>query len=641
MKNFIFSTCLLLLFTQGYAQKAKIAAADKDFERYAYVDAIATYERIALKGYKDEKMFQKLGNAYYFNAELGKAEKWYGELFALNSDQSIDYCYRYAQSLKSVGDYKKADKILELYAKKAGSDQRAKLFLNDKNYLENIRENSGRYSVEDAGVNSEYSDYGTSFSGDNLIFASARDTIGKLGKKSKWTNQSFTNIYQSKVNSNGRLEMPKLFEGKINSKFHESTPVFTKDGKTMYFTRNNYLNGKKGKDDERITLLKIYKATNVDGEWVDVVELPFNSDDYSVAHPALSVDDKELYFASNMPGTSGQSDLFKVKINNDGTYSIPENLGIEINTEGRETFPFISDDNKLYFASDGRPGLGGLDIYVTKITSSSSFGKIDNIGSPINGPQDDFALFIDSKSTIGFFTSNRSGGRGYDDIYKFSEIQCKQALTGVVTDVETKFAIPSAKVSLYDTNNHFIQGTVANGSGEYQFDVQCGKVYNVRAEKTHYETKEEPISIPSVSGVTTLPIALIKEGCELVVGVDLAKCFGIKMIYFDLDKSNIRKDAALDLEKILDVMLQYPQIKIDIRSHTDSRQTFKYNESLSDRRAKSTRAWLIQKGVSGDRLTAKGYGESQLVNRCADGVECTEEEHQSNRRSEFIITAIE
>ena len=629
---------LLLFVGHGFAQKASLAAADKEYARFAYVDAIATYERIAAKGYKDEKMFQKLGNAYYFNAELPKAEKWYTELFNMNKEQTSEYCYRYAQCLKSIGEYKEADKILELYYKTAGSDdQRAKLFGGNKDYLEDITERSGRFVIEDAGINSHYSDYGSSFYGNSLIFASARDTVGVFNKVSKWTNQSFTNLYSAKVNLAGKFESPIPFNKKINSKFHESTPVFTKDGKTMYFTRNNFLDGKKGKDKERIVLLKIYRAINVDGEWKDVVELPFNSDQYSIAHPALSVDDSELYFASNMAGTLGQSDLFKVKINKDGSYSVPENLGATINTEGRETFPFIADDNVLYFASDGRPGLGGLDIYETQIDDNGAFGVVKNIGAPINSKQDDFALLIDSKSRNGFFTSNRDGGHGYDDIYKFSEIKCKQQLIGQITDFETKIVLPKAKVSLYDIKDKFIMGSVADDQGNYSFDVDCGKSYSVRASMKNYETNDAVIAIPKVSGKTDLPIALNREGCELTVGVDLAKCFGIKLIYFDLDKSNIRKDAALDLEKILDVMQQYPQIKIDIRSHTDSRQTFKYNESLSDRRAKSTRAWLINKGIAPNRLTAKGYGEYQLINKCADGVECTEEEHQLNRRSEFIV----
>ncbi len=648
IKTIIYSTILFAIAHISFAQKAKVAGADKQYDRYAYVDAIATYERVAEKGYKDEKMFQKLGNAYYFNAELEKASKWYAELFAMNQEQEPEYYYRYSQCLKAIGDYAKADKMLEAFNKKSGSDQRAQLFEKNKNYLEEIKANSGRFNIEDAGINSEFSDYGSSFSGNKLVFASARDTGGVSKKVFKWTNQSFTNLYSSEVNSNGKLLAPKRFNKIINSKFHESTPVFTRDGKTMYFTRNNFLDGKKGKDDQKITLLKLYKATLEEGEWKNVTELPFNSNQYSVAHPALSSDEKTLYFASNMPGTLGQSDLFKVTVNNDGSYSNPENLGKNINTEGRESFPFISDDNELYFASDGRPGLGGLDVYVAKIEPNNSFGQVQNIGAPINSSNDDFALLIDSQSRNGFFTSNRAGGKGYDDIYKFTETRklvCEQLLKGLVTDRETNLILPLAKVSLFDEKFQLLKETTADANGAYSFDVICGKAYYVRGEKIDYETKEGTIAIPKASGESVLPLVLDKRIKAIAVGTDLAKTLNIPIIYFDLDKSFIRKDAAFELEKVLAVMKQYPKIKIDVRSHTDCRQTAKYNEALSDRRAKSTVAWLIKNGIEASRLTGKGYGESQLVNDCGceptNKSNCTEEQHQANRRSEFIIVSIE
>lgn len=646
MKIKFFVSIILLSCTsfQGFAQKAKVAAADKNYERFAYVDAIATYERVAEKGYKDEKMFQKLGNAYYFNAELEKAAKWYEALFSMNENQEPEYLYRYSQTLKSIGEYAKADKFLDMFNKKSGNDLRAKLYAKHKDYLEEIKANSGRFNIEDAGINSEFSDYGTSFSGNQLVFASARDTGGVAKKVFKWTNQSFTNLYSSVVKSDGKLEEPKRFGNRINSQFHESTPVFTKDGSTMYFTRNNFLEGKKGKDSKRITLLKIYKATLIDGQWKDVTELPFNSDQYSVAHPALSNDDKTLYFASDMPGTFGQSDLFKVTINEDGTYSIPENLGIKINTEGRETFPFISDENELYFATDGRPGLGGLDVYVAKIEKDKSFGEVQNVGAPINGPKDDFAFLIDSQSRNGFFTSNRDGGRGYDDIYKFTEtkkITCEQILKGTITDKESSDFLEEVKMTLFDEKYQFLKGNVTNNRGQYSFEVECGKTYYVRAEKRNYETKESTISIEKVNGESYLNLELDKRIKSIALGTDLAKTLDIPIIYFDLDKSFIRKDAAFELEKIVAVLNEFPKIKIDIRSHTDSRQTAQYNEALSDRRAKSTRDWLIKNGIDASRLTAKGYGESQLINKCADGVSCTEAEHQLNRRSEFIVIAVE
>lgn len=344
-----------------------------------------------------------------------------------------------------------------------------------------------------------------------------------------------------------------------------------------------------------------------------------------------------------MPGTLGQSDLYKVAINSDGSFAKPENLGKTINTEGRETFPFISGDNELYFASDGQPGLGGLDVYVSKINNDGTFSEAQNIGAPINGKQDDFAFVIDSKNRNGFFSSNREGGIGNDDIYRFTEIKkilCQQILKGTTADLETGKTIENAKVTLLDANFNIKDQVVSDANGIYKFAVDCAKNYYVKAEKQDYETKEAAVTIKEQTGETNLDIMLEKRNKPINVGTDLAKTLDIPIIYFDLDKSVIRKDAAFELEKILVVMQQYPKMKIDVRSHTDSRQTVKYNMALSDKRAKSTVQWLIKNGIASDRLTGKGFGESQLVNKCSDGVPCTEKEHQQNRRSEFIITSM-
>ena len=643
--NILFCIPLIIAFSFNvYPQKEKVKVADKKYESYAYIDAIKTYEKVAEKGYKSADMFKKLGNSYYFNAAFEQAAKWYGELFVLNTTNlEPEYYFRYAQSLRSIGQNDKANELLELFNQKAGNDSRGKLFMKNVNYLDAIKANSGRYEIEDAGINSIYSDYGTAMYSNEIVFASARDT-GSLGqRKHKWTNQYFTNLYIAALGENMTPGKPEKFDKKINSKFHESTPAFTKDGKTMYFTRNNYFDGKKGKDANKITLLKIYKATLENDSWSNITELPFNSDNYSVAHPTLSPDGKMLYFASDMPGTIGLSDLFKVQINDNGTYGIPENLGKTINTEGRETFPFVNDENEIYFASDGHPGLGGLDVFVSTISSNGTFAEVQNLGADINSPKDDFAYLIDTKSRRGFFTSNRDGGLGYDDIYKFLEqkkITCQQLLFGEITDLATKELLPDTKVTLFDNQFNSINTTISDDKGNYSFTVECGKTYYVRAQKPEYTVNEQKITISDENGKTYLPIALENAKCKVTIGDDLGKCFNIKMIYFDLDKSNIRQEAALDLEKILDVLNQNPTMKLDIRSHTDSRQTFKYNEALSDRRAKSTINWLIKNGVSADRLTGKGYGETQLVNKCADDEECTEDEHQLNRRSEFIITAL-
>jgi len=653
LKRIIYAVFLCFFFFNATAQKALLDQAEKEYNNYAYADAIAIYEKLASKGLADEKMFQRLGNAYYFNAELTKAAVWYDKLFTLNAKQEPEYFYRYAQSLKAVGDYAKADKMLEQFNINKNSDSRGILFDHNRNYLEQIKMNSGRFEISPANVNSENSDFGSAFLNNSLVFSSAREIKNKEGKTFKWNNKNFTNLYIATIKPNGDTNNPVLLNKEINSKFNESTPVFTKDGKTMYFTRNNFLDGKRGKDSKNITLLKLYKAVLVDGNWSNIKELPFNSDQYSTAHPALSLDEKKLYFASDMPGTLGQSDLYSVTINSDGTFGKPENLGAGINTEGRETFPFISGDNELYFATDGRPGLGGLDVVVSKILEDGTFDQVQNIGEPVNTKYDDFAFIIDSKTRKGYFSSNKKGGIGSDDIYKFTETKilvCERNLIGIISDSKSNEVIEGANITLLDENNQVLQVLETAKDGAYSFKVNCDKKYSVKVERKMYPTKVASIAVASAVD-NRLDFALEKERIvafeipipamkTIKVGTDLAKTLNISMIYFDLGKWNITDQAAVELEKILAVMQEYPKMKIDIRSHTDSRSSAKSNMILSDKRAKSIVAWLTSKGIAADRLKGKGYGESRLLNKCKDGVKCTEEEHLRNRRSEFVISSM-
>lgn len=645
---------ILALSLNGFlmnAQEVKINKADKNYDKFAYVDAIKTYEKVAEKGHKSVEVFQKLGNAYYFQSKLEDANKWYTELFAMNQEVEPEYYFRYAQTLKSVGDYKKADEMMDKFYQKDGSDNRAKIAKSQKDYLSEIKKNSGRYRIENAGINSEFSDYGTAFYKDELVFTSARDTGGISSRKHSWTNQSYTNLFGSKVTDNGNFETPEKFSKSVSSKFHESTPAFTQDGNTMYFTRNNFNNGKKGSDQSETILLKLYKATKEGDKWANVTELPFNSNEYSVAHPALSPDEKTLYFASDMPGSMGSSDLYKVAINADGSYGTPVNLGNKINTEGRETFPFVSNNNELYFASDGHPGLGGLDVFVTKLSSDGNIGTIKNVGEPVNSKMDDFAFIIDTKTKNGFVSSNRKEDNlGYDDIYKLTEIipipeDCKQFLTGVVVEEDTQKPIANAKVVLYDSKETKLKELTSDASGKYDFGlVDCDSKLRIRAEKTSYNTNEVSVTIPKESGNTNSKVSLELKEQALKPGDSVNNVLNIDIVYFDLDKSDIRPDAAVELAKVLEVMKQNPTMKIDVRSHTDCRHTAAYNLALSDRRAKSTIAWLIKNGIAADRLTGRGYGESQLVNKCSceptNESNCSEEEHQKNRRSIFVITSL-
>ena len=640
------SFCLLVFVFFGYSQEMQLKKANSNYENFQYVDAIKTYEKVAQKGYKSVELYSKLGDSYYFQSKLKEAHKWYDELFSLKKKLNSAYYFRYAQTLKAVGNYKKADAMMEIFNQVNTSDIRAILSKKQLDYLEEIKNNSGRYTIQNAGINSEFSDYGTSFYKNTLVFASARDTGGVFVKKHSWTNQSYTNLYGSLITDNGNLSEPVKFSKKINSKYHESTPVFTNDGLTMYFTRNNYLNGKKGRDSEKGVLLKLYKATKNGAEWDTVLELPFNSNEYSCAHPALSTDEKTLYFSSNMPGTKGMSDIYKVAILSDGNFGTPVNLGDKINTEARETFPFISKNNELYFASDGHPGLGGLDVFVAQLNENGTHGKIKNVGEPVNSNFDDFGFIIDTNSNNGFFSSNRENDNlGYDDIYRCTETvpmpkDCQQNLKGVVVDSNTQDPIQGVKLVLFDINYMKLDEEISDIEGKFDFGlIDCENKFRILLEQKDYVPLENMI-ITKESDMKDIKMAMTPKFQSLQVGEDLSKTLGIEIIYFDLDKANIRQDAEVELAKILEVMKQYPTMEIDVRSHTDSRQTVNYNLVLSDKRVKSTINWLIENGIDAKRLTGRGYGESQLLNECSDEIPCTEEAHQANRRSEFFIVKL-
>lgn len=648
MRLLTISVALLSTTSLLFAQPEKeLEKANEMYKNFSYVDAIKIYERIAQKGFVNQEMLESLGNAYYYNAEYKKALPWYEQLFQEGKYKvKPEYYYRYAQTLKSVGDYTQADKMMAKFVELTNAnDTRAALFEENKDYQTVIKNNSGRFQLNNASVNTENSEYGTAFYGDKIVFAGATDARKAKRGVSQWTGESFYDLYEAE-HFDQKLGSRKPFSSSVNTQFNESTPVFTKDGNTMYFTRNNYVNRKLGTDIENTILLKILRATkDKNGNWGDIVEVPFNSDQYNVAHPALSPDEKYLYFASDMPGSFGNSDIFRVEILGDNQYGTPENLGNIINTAGRESFPYISKDNVLYYSSDGILGLGGLDIFAAKFNADGSTSKPVNIGMPGNSADDDFCFVFNSDSKIGFLTSNRPGGKGKDDIYSFHEdkpllFSCQKNIKGIVKDAKTKAIIANAKVILSDKVMKEVGKDQSKTDGTFTFEkVNCNDShYYLRGEKEKYETAEVNVTVGKDEVV--YEILLNPREVAIKKGMDLAKVFEIKEIKFDYNKADIRPDAAVELTKIVEVMREYPKMKIDIRSHTDSRGADSYNLKLSDRRAKATLEWIVKQGIDRKRLKAKGYGETRLVNRCSNGVPCTEEEHQENRRSEFIVVAM-
>ena len=654
--NNIRFTLILLVFLSvqfSLGQEDKLEEADKMFDRYAFIDAREVYLEVAEAGYKSENLFKKLGDSYYFNGDLPKSEKWYKELYELKEGNlDADYLFRYAMALKSNQNYDESDAMMLEFEKKKGvdSDSRVTRLKGERNYLELIELQSGRFSLEKTNINSELSEFSPTIYLDQMVFASNRETGSSVKRVHEWNKQPYLDLYSVKLDEEKTIKgsptsLPKI----INSKFHESSATFTKDGLTIYFTRNNYNNKEYGESEEGINFLKIYKSTreSLTSEWSEPKELSFSSDNYSIAHPALNPKETKLYFSSDMPGTLGLSDIFVVDILEDGSFGIPQNLGENINTEGRENFPFISQNNELYFSSNGHIGLGGLDIFVSVIKDDGEYGEVFNLGRPVNSSKDDFSFIINNELKKGYFASNRDGGKGEDDIYVSNQIEdlitsCQQYIDGKITAATSNESLEGVTVELFDENFEKIDSTLTNSEGIYEFTLECDKKYIVRVSKDDFEPTEEMLEADS-EFEKNVPLAVtIEEGDNLGIekagmGDDLSDLLQLDPIYFDLDKFNIRNDAAVELQKVLAVLKKYPSMKIDIRSHSDSRGKDQYNLYLSDKRAKSTAQYLIDNGISASRVSGKGYGETQLMNDCANGVDCTEEEHALNRRSEFII----
>lgn len=628
---YILSILSALVFNVSFSQKARVFNAIKKYDKLSYVDSISELLELASEEDAPAEVIEKLANAYYFNNEMEEASIWYEKLMTSDETMSDEGYFKYAQSLKAQQKYDEANNVLKQFVVIKPEDSRAKEFLNSQNYLNIIEKLSDDFELLNLDINTKYSDFGTSTNNGNLVFASSRDEDEKIYN---WNNQPFLDLFE--LFADGTITELK---GDINTRYHESSTSYTKDGKTVYFTRNNYFKGRFKKNSNNTHALKIYKATLIDGVWTNIESMPFNDDEYSVAHPTLSSDNKKLYFVSDMMGTYGKSDIFVVNINEDGTYGKPVNLGPKINTEGRENFPFVSDNDILYFSSDGHVGLGGLDVFnieIDKIEDSKT--AIQNIGKPINSPKDDFGYIINEVTKKGYISSNRKGGKGDDDIYSFVIPPCIKDVSGTVVDKRTQEVLSNTEVSIYDSDRNLIESFKTDESGKFSFNLPCkDRTYIVEAEKEKYKDDFTDFTInPNENTEITLKLKLEPDVAEL--GTDLALLLNLNPIYFDYDESFIRPDAEIELAKIINYMNKYPKVKIDVRSHTDSRGRDAYNLSLSERRNKSTKAYIITEGgISKERLIGKGYGETQLKNGCSNGVKCSKEEHQANRRSEFIV----
>ena len=689
---------IIIIFSIQFitAQEQDLQRAKRFFERTFYSEAIPMYEKI-IQGNRSIEVVKNLADCYYYTNDYENAQIQYRFLMSrFKTGLEEEYFFRYSQTLKATGNYEESNAVIREYLISTNDNEALTNFEKENKNLENVTAIGNRFEIKNLALNTVNSEFGAVKQVQNLVFSGVKKKAGLFDKTYKWNNELYLDLLTIRIeNRNSSDSIVNYFSDELNTSLHEANAVFTKDGKTVYFTRNNYKKGKRVKNTNKISNLQIFKAELINNKWTSIVSLPFNSDDYSTEHPAFSNDEKTLYFASDMPGTLGSFDIFSVSIN-DGNYGTPKNLGSKINTFKKEQFPFVSKDDKLYFSSNGHAGYGSLDVFVSEI-ENNSFSKPLNIGLPVNSGFDDFTFTIDSESKEGYFSSNRLGGKGNDDIYELKETKpliiedCAQLIAGIITDVDTKMPLENALVSLQNSDKIEIQKVFTTLDGKFSFAVACEIGYSVLASKMDYTKdsrsfkinkernksndasmslksasmikKEEKIAIQKkkneemalleidkkdkqIAAQKEIEIALVKkkEKMDNIIAneKDVIKdkdrlIIKTDPIYFDYNLWYIRKESKSILNRVIEIMKKYPDMVVEIGSHTDNRGNDTYNRNLSTHRAEATREYFINQGIVEKRIIAKGYGETVQIIKCEPSELCSEEQHELNRRSEFVI----
>jgi outer membrane protein OmpA-like peptidoglycan-associated protein/tetratricopeptide (TPR) repeat protein len=637
MKNiFTFIALTFLSITTIDAQDKSSKKADKQFSKLEFVKAAESYKKLINNGKSSDYVVAQLAECYYNIFNTVEAEKWYATLAEDSSDPDI--IFKYSQMLKANGKYKLSNKWMNKFVELRPADNRATSFLKNPNYLPKIISKGKRFNVQNLDINSEYSDFGGALNNNKLYITSSRNTVGlfDLGRwitqriSYGWNNEPYLDIYSFDVTDSGSYLNEDYLGSNINTKYHEGLASFDNEG-NMYISRESFYENEYVKDPESnniTSLIGIYKISK--GE-KNVVALNINSVEYSVKNPSISSDGKTLYFSSDMPGGFGNFDIYRGDIDENGNINNVENLGQKVNTEGQEMFPFIGDKNNLYFSSDSQLGLGGLDVFFTKEVDGK-WASVRNVGIPVNSNADDFAFSMNEATGEGFVSSNRSGGKGSDDIYSIKRLIpiCDVLLTANVMDAKTKLGIDSATTSISDKEGNIASTKTSSNEGVSEFMLVCDEAGKLIVSKEGYNSKIVDLKMSSEE-FTSINVML--DPIEKII---VAEKIELNAIYFDFDKSNIKAEAAFELDKLVQIMNKYPEMTVSIESHTDSKGPSSYNQRLSERRAKTTSQYVISKGIDSSRLSSAGKGESSPVVDCTN---CSKDEDQLNRRSEFIITA--
>ena len=620
---------LITLFSYSFvfSQNNSTKKADRLYDRLQFVKAAEEYLKLSDSELNSEYVINRLANCYYNLFETSEAEKWFKKIVNKNPDAEL--IYKYSQMLKANGKYKESNLWMNKFSEMKPYDSRAVSFKNTPNYIDKIINKGKRFNIQNLKINSEYSDFGATIYKNKLYFVSSRNEKA-TSRNYGWNDEPFLDIFSSTINEKGSHLPADLFD-ELNSKFHEGIVSFTPDGNTAYFTRESYYEDEYQKDslnNTKYSQLYIYKATKLKDSWDTFESLEINDVNFSNKNPMVSPDGKHLYFSSNMPGGFGLYDLYKAEIKDDGSLGKAENLGQKINTEGQEAFPFITGENMIYFSSDGHLGLGGLDVFYSK-NVDDKWSNSKNVGIPVNSGADDFAFMI--KEENGYVSSNRTGGVGKDDIYALKKIRplCDLLLETVVLDSKTNNPIETALTSVSDGVGTINNSKTTNEKGLVEFMIECENDIKFVVSKEGYESKILDIKLldidPPLLEVMLDPIEelIVEEKVEL------------SPIYFEFDKFNITNEGAFELDKLVAIMQKYPEMKIRVEAHTDNRGPSSYNLKLSENRAKSTAQYVISKGIDENRISGVGKGENEPVIECSGS--CSNEDHRTNRRSEFII----
>ncbi|WP_224490110.1 OmpA family protein [Robertkochia flava] len=631
MRRILLLTILVLGISGPTALQAQYGMqkkADALFNKFAFLEAADSYKTLVQNDYNTDYAIRKLADCYFLLRDPKQASDYYARAVQ-QKGITPEYYYNYALVLRALGQYDEAMEWAKTY-KQNGGEGRLYRDLKKDEGVDNLFETGSHFEISPVTFNSSYSDFGTYERNGELYFVSSRPHNSHSDKIYKWNEQPYLDIFKRDARG-----IAQPLAGDINSKYHEGPIAISPDGGTMYFSRNNYLDRKVGKDKQGVNHLKIYRAEWVDGAWKRITDLSINGENYSVSHPALSPDGKTLYFASDMPGGQGKSDLYKAEIHADGSFGNITNLGDRVNTSEDELFPFINNENTLFFSSDGHGGYGLLDVFATVKDQDGTVSQVVNLGEPINSTKDDFSFFMSDNGYEGYFSTNRDGSPFDDDIYYFEKIP-PLMLRGLVKDSVNHKPIANARISLQDENGNEIAYLETDANGRYEINIDREKEYIVGANHTKYQEGQEK-SFTSKN--------LRKRATEVIVNLqlvpvrDISVLADLNTIYFDFDKYDIRPDAAKELDKIVNLLLnEYPDMVMRIEAHTDSRGSFSYNDKLSLDRANATAEYLVSQGLQKERIiAAKGYGEKKLTNGCEDGVNCEEPQHQQNRRTEFIV----